>query len=114
MASLDGGATCEFFQPHHFNPTIGVCPSGSPAVGSDPIELPALKRVKVFCGDYNMARDDLKELDGYLKMHDLERAMTFATSMVGKTMGVGEHVVARAICRYHQLRSLRTGMAVKN
>lgn len=78
------------------------------------IEPSALKRVKVFCGDYDMARDDLKKLDGYLKMHDLERAMKFATSMVGKTMGVGEHVVARAICRYHQLRSLRTGMAVKN
>ena len=28
MASLDGGATCAFLQPHHFNPTIGVCPSG--------------------------------------------------------------------------------------
>lgn len=30
MASLDGGATCAFLQPHHFNPTIGVCPSESP------------------------------------------------------------------------------------
>ena len=28
MASLDGGAACAFLQPHHFNPTIGVCPSG--------------------------------------------------------------------------------------
>ena len=30
MASLDGGAACAFLQPHHFNPTIGVCPSGLP------------------------------------------------------------------------------------
>ena len=32
MASLDGGAACAFLQPHHFNPTIGVCPSTIPGI----------------------------------------------------------------------------------
>ena len=30
MASLDGGAACAFLQPHHFDPTIGVCPLCGP------------------------------------------------------------------------------------